>query len=287
MLLTQLLQEAGIDYREHGDHAHASEGWIQTDCPLCSPNSGHFRLGFNLTNLAASCWVCGKSNAGEMLAALTGKTRKAAWFALGKVDRLGVRRKARGKLKLPSRCGPLLPAHKSYLDSRGFDPYELVRLWGLMGTGYDSSLPWRIVIPVTLDREIVSFSCRDLHDKGQRYRNARPEEEAVSAKDCLFGEEYVTNAVIVVEGFFDAMRVGPGAVATMGLSVTDSQVRRIARYMRRVVVFDNSPDAQSRASRLADELSLYPGETYVVEIDSKDPGCCAEEERDYLRGFLQ
>lgn len=288
MDLIQILDEHGVDYREHGSHEHASEGWIQTQCPMCSPG-GNYRLGFSLSSLACSCWGCGRLNAGEMLGLLIGKPKKVGWAILGKVERVGFAKKHRGKLKLPSGLAPLskLPAHRRYLEGRGFDCEELEEVWGVQGTTGISSHPWSLVIPVTQNYETVSFTTRKLHDKGRRYTNARDDEEAVSAKEVLFGGDYACNTCVVVEGFLDAIKIGPGAVATGGLAISQSQVRAIGKFHKRVICLDSSPDAQRTAMQLCRRLSLYEGQTLNVCLDSKDPGEASEEELTQLRGMLQ
>lgn len=287
MTLTELLDDCGVDYREHGDHHHVSAGWVGLDCPDCSPGSHRFRLGVNTRTMAASCYVCGKVNLGEALAGVTSRPIKECWGLLGKVERVEGPRKTPGNLVLPTRVGPMLPAHVRYLKGRKFDPDEIAAVWGVGGTGGDSNYPWRLFIPITRDGEVVSWTTRELHDRGKRYHSAGASEEKVSHKTLLYGEENCVNAVIVHEGATDAWRTGPGAVATMGLTVTASQVRRIALYPRRVICFDNSPDAQRRASRLAEQVSVYPGETLVVCLNAADPGSAGVSEIKKLRRLLR
>jgi DNA primase len=104
-------------------------------------------------------------------------------------------------------------------------------------------------------------------------------------KTLLFGAQYAKDAVIIVEGPFDSMAIGKGAVATLGIAVTTAQVNRLADYYKRVIVFDNEPNAQRRARALADQLSIYPGETFIVNIDAKDPAEAKPSEIAALRKF--
>ena len=83
---------------------------------------------------------------------------------------------------------------------------------------------------------------------------------------------------MVVEGPTDVWRIGPGAVATMGLSFTQAQVQRILQYPIRAICFDNSLQAQSTANRLAGMLELFPGKTMRIELDSDDPGNASDRE---------
>jgi hypothetical protein len=290
MSIKDVLDEFGVDYREHGDHPHATEGWVNVNCPLCSP-TGHFRLGFSLTSSGCACWSCGKQSAGEMLSLLIDKPVKVAWAMLlkGRQPAGGLTKKARGKLKLPSGCCELakLGPHQRYLASRGFDWRELSGVYGIVGTTGISDRPWSLVFPITEDFETVSFFTRKLHDKGTRYLSAKPEDEAVSAKELLFGEDFAVNAVCVCEGAFDAIRVGPGAVATMGLSVSSSQVRRLTKYRRVVVCFDSDDDAQRRAEVLCGRVATFGIEVVNVRVSGKDACVSPESEITEIRGLLK
>jgi hypothetical protein len=214
-----------------------------------------------------------------MLSLLIDKPVKVAWAMLlkGRQPAGGLTKKARGRLKLPTGCGPLLPAHQQYLKKRGFDPAELEEVWGLMGTGAASNRPWSLVFPVKEDFETVSFFTRKLHDKGTRYLSAKPEDEAVSAKELLFGEDFAVNAVCV----------GPGAIATMGLSVSSSQVRRLTKYRRVVVCFDSDDDAQRRAEVLCGRVATFGVEVVNVRVSGKDACVSPEDEIEEIRELLR
>ena len=112
-----------------------------------------------------------------------------------------------------------------------------------------------------------------------------PSEKSMDEKSLLYGGQHVRDSVIVCEGPFDAINVGKGAVATLGINVTTAQVNRLADYYKRVIVFDNEPNAQRRARALADQLSIYPGETFIVNIDAKDPAEAKPSEIAALRKF--
>jgi hypothetical protein len=60
----------------------------------------------------------------------------------------------------------------------------------------------------------------------------------------------------------------------------------LASIWRRVIVFDNSVQAQLRADKLAEQLMVFPGETYTINLDSADPGEATEREIKQLRKFV-
>lgn len=267
-----MLQEHSIPYRSEGSYTR--EGWLQFKCPFClggqDPNKPY--CGYNLASNYVNCWVCGPHRVLDTLAALTGEsTAKLATI----VDRLETTRPRtqeakRGKLKLPKGVGPLLGAHKRYLRGRGFDPKELVRLWGIGGIGINSRLSWRIFIPIRSKGEVVSWTTRNLTQNGLRYISADSTEEVVNHKSLLYGEDYCRHAIVIHEGPLDVWTTGPGAVCTFGTGFKRSQVLRMVEYPVRAVCFDAEPVAQRRARELCDLLEVFPGETMNIVLSGKD-----------------
>ena len=277
----QVLESLSIDYREGGEHHHVTANWVGFDCPFCSPNSGRYRMGYKGYTGYVNCWSCGSHPLLDSLKEISGRPYDELRTLLS--DTLPKKKEAvkRGRLVLPPGCGKLLDPHKDYLRERGFSVKKLVKLWDLRGVGVTPPLNWRIVIPVYSNGSMVSWTTRTIGKSEPRYMNAKPNQEIVSAKTLLFGEDYCRHCVIVTEGPFDAMRIGPGAVATMGMSYSKQQVSRISKYPVRVVCFDKEATERSRC--LSDELSVFPGTTYRVELDSKDPGSATKAEINHLR----
>lgn len=286
MQVEELLEEWGVDKREEGEHEHARAGWVQVDCPYCTPQSEHFRLGINKAFLYAACWACGSVRIYDALAEITGKHWWQIKKLLGGVDTLASKSatKPRGHFKRPfGVTNGFGDPHWNYLSDRGFNPEYIRRIWKVRGTGWESELPWRLFIPVQVNGENVSWTTRGLNEEEPRYINADPAREKVSIKEVLYGEDYVGSSIIVHEGCTDVWRTGFGSVATMGLQYTPTQLALIARYPKRTICFDSSPDAQQRAGKLAVELMIFPGKTQLVELDAKDPGSASKKETKALR----
>lgn len=272
---------------------HSRAGWIQIEtCPWC--HSGNFHLGITLDCSRASCYVCGGKHVPQVLKALT----DASWADINAVvgSRIYVQREDTqpqcGTYKPPYGLRPLMPSHRNYLTKRGFDPDTLADVWGLQSCGPFSDYADRIFIPILKPKEAnrpateVSWTTRGVWDDPTRYMNAPKDRKSCDEKQLLFGAQYASkNAVIIVEGPFDVFRVGPGAVGILGLAYTPAQLEKLTDYWKRVIVLDRETKAQSVAHRLATELSGFPGETYVVEIDADDPGEMPEAERRKLRDF--
>lgn len=291
MDLQELLNDLEISYRTVGEHHHATHGWLQIDCIYCSPSSGKFRLGLNPQSGAANCWTCGTHSLREVLYELTGTNSRHFLKDIHfDFSHLPPPSQKIGKLKLPEGLGPLLPIHLNYLQFRKFNSEVLTKLWGVRGFEIHHKYSWRLFIPLIYCGEIVSFLTRSLVDREPRYLNADPEDEKYPLKNLLFGEDYVRNSIIICEGCFDVFRIGPGAVATMGIGYTKEQLAKMVNYPIRVICFDSEPEAQKRAKELAQELDLLSGggETINIELESgKDPAEASEEEiQEIRRTFL-
>lgn len=283
--LADLLSDLGVDAKDHTESPHVTPGWLGIICPWCGQGTGNYGLGVNQRTLATVCWKCGPRSLTASLAAASGRPFREIAEALGGVRVEKRAERPPGKLELPAGLGPLLKPHRRYLKGRGFDPDEMAALWGLQGIGMAPKLKWRLFIPITLKGRVASWTTRAITDRTKyRYWAAAPAQEAIPAKTLLGGEDQVVgNAVIVVEGFFDMARVGPGAVWTMGTGFTPAQVYRLSRYWRRTICFDNDPAAKRRARALASALAAFRGETQVAELDADDPGSADKREIKLLR----
>jgi hypothetical protein len=285
MTILEFLSEHSVDFLTTG-HPHCRVGWANASCYQCTPEGSHYRLGINLTRGYANCWLCGKVDAVKALVHLTGRSWQECKAVLKSDYFHEENTKPLGKLVVPEGVSELLPAHKRYLKSRGFDPQEVISLWQVRGIGISCSLSWRLFIPIIEDKKTLSWTTRTIGTKEPRYINAKPSQEIISAKKLLYGYDHVRHGILVTEGPFDAIRIGMGAVATLGTSYSRTQVSKISRISKRVIVFDNEPNAQERARELVSLLEPYPGKTLRVEIDSPDPGSCSDREVKLLRRMI-
>lgn len=288
MQLESLLQEHNINYRTSGQHHHVRQGWVGIDCPFCGTQD-KYHLGIHTGTRVASCWKCGRHTLVEVLSTILrigfGEAKRLIG-GLGWVDRR-TERPVQHQLKLPKGIGPLQAPHRQYLQGRRFDPEEITKLWEVQAFGIHSRFSWRLWLPIHYADHVVSWTTRSIGDgDGLRYVNAQPDEESLSPKSILYGLHYVRSTVVICEGPTDAWRLGPGTVATMGLQYTQKQVAWMAKFPERYVCFDNSPDAQSRANKLAEQLSLLPGSTHVLTLDADDPGNAPRKEVSRVRRYI-
>lgn len=223
----------------------------------------------------------------ETLAEMSGEPADRVREVLG-ISGLSVspkKKRTKGELKLPVGLVHLQTCHRRYLTKRKFDADVLEKVWGLMGIGLAHRLAWRLFIPIHYQGKVVSWTTRRIDDTpgGLRYITAKSTEEEMPCKSLLYGSDHVRHAAVVVEGPADAWRIGPGAVALLGTGWSKAQMAKLAKVPVRTIIFDNEPEAQRRARRLADSLGVFPGRTRVAEINAADPGSAGEKEVALIR----
>lgn len=282
MDIRDVLQQYSVPTQE-APHRNVRAGWIGVDCPSCSPGQGKYRLGFELTTGRCTCWVCGLTNPAKALVELCSiSLATAIEITKGTRQQWAPTETTTGVLQLP-KAGELLPAHRNYLQGRGYDPDAVADLWGAQGIGpLGGKLAWRILIPIhTRQGRVVSWTTRAIRqDAPLRYVSAAAEEESVSHKSLLYGAHKAGHTIIVHEGSLDVWSTGPGAVATMGISYSDAQMAAMGGFPNRVICFDSEALAQKRAQKLCRDLSVLPGTTVNVYLETgKDS---SEADRDEI-----
>lgn len=198
------------------------------------------------------------------------------------------RTKPTGKLKLPTGTAAIGPAHRKYLEGRGFDPELLERKYGLLGTGPAGSLPHRIVAPIFFRGCMVSWQARDITGRAElRYISASPADEEMPHKETLYNIDNCRGrAVIVVEGITDVWLLGDDCLATFGTKFTKAQVLLLAMYRQVFVVYDGEPEAQRQARRLCRILSGLGVVAANILLDGGDPGDMGQDEAQRLKSEL-
>lgn len=282
MTFPEILAELNVPFEIEGRNTRP--GWVQFTCPFCK---GDLYAGFNTFGRYVNCWRCGGLRLTDTVMSLSGLSFPEVRKLLEDLPRESENRiELRGKLVMP-KASKLLKPHRTYLRGRGYDPKDLVRWWGLQGIGIATQLAWRILIPITLDGETVSWTTRSLRDSGSRYISAGPKEEIINNHHLLYGEDYCSGSIIVHEGPADVWRTGPGAVATLGTAITLEQIERLLKYSLRIICFDNEPQAQRRARKLCANLEMFPGETLNIVPTGKDTAVASAKDIKRLRSFIK
>lgn len=295
-MLKDKLIAAGIEIAGPGD-PHFREGWVNMLCPFCGSLKNH--LGLTEDGRRANCYKCGPKHPYQVLRVLlrwsTEELEAFKQQRLFEPDTWKQDTVVYGKYTPPKNLLELFPKDIESLHQRGWDTQRIFatsQLYGLQSIGPFSGYPAGIFIPIkdVLGR-LVSWTIRyRIPEPGKpRYHTAKNEEKTQSEKHLLFGENHVReqglNTIIICEGPFDAMAIGPGAVCVFGLAYSVQQVAKMVKYPRRIVCFDSESHAQNIAHRLCRDLSVFPGHTEQVELNAKDPGSATHQEIKSLKEY--
>ena len=280
-------------------HKHQRRGWINIRCPLHQGSENGFHLGFNVEKSYFICYGCGYSRIETVISTLSDVKKP---FLKGLIRSYSDDRPIPQpylqptiirplKARFPSGIGPLTQRHKDYLIGRNFDPLLLESLWGLMGTNAisyldDTDYKFRIIAPVTFNRETVSFQGRDITGKAtHKYKGCPDEAEVIPHKSLLYGyDEAKKGNCIVVEGVTGVWRLGPGAVGTFGVEFTKSQLKLLAMKFKKIfILYDPDEAGEKKSNDMYVELSAMGKEAIVLSLpEGTDSGDLPQKEADEL-----
>ncbi len=187
---------------------------------------------------------------------------------------------------LPQGTRDLQKPHKKYLRKRGFDPKELEQIWNIKGTGSLGRYSHRIIAPIYFNKILVSYQGRDITDKADlKYKACSIEKERIHHKYIGYGYDLTNKKeCLVVEGVFDAWRMGAGSVALFGTGYTPQQVQFLSTFKRVFVLFDSGEEeAQKNGYKLSFELQELGVESEQIILDYEgDPAELSQKEADYI-----
>src|SRR2546427_6000370 len=141
----------------------------------------------------------------------------------------------------------------------------------------------RITFPISNESgKIVAFGCRALGDDQPKYLNS-PETPIYSKSNVLYHLDRAKEGIrrqdfaVLVEGYMDAIAVAragtSNVVASCGTSLTETQVKLLTRFTRRIVVnYDPDNAGQAAAERSLTILLEQGADVRVLELPGgKDP----------------
>jgi len=279
-----------IPYRTEGKNC--APGWTQVRCPFCIGGDQGFHGGINTGTDEGytNCWKCGYHSLVDTIRELVytnySETVEIIRVYSNKNQEKIKRPKTKVEtLKFPVGTTDLQESHKKYLRKRNFNPDKLERIFGLKGTGHLGDYKFRIIAPIYLENNLISYQGRDITGKALlRYKACSKENEVIYHKHSLYGIDLITNGcALIVEGVTDVWRLGTGAICPFGIEYTKEQVLLIARKCKTVfILFDNEEGAQEKAQKLAWELSCLGVSAFVVTGISTDPGALSEKEAESI-----
>jgi len=287
-----------IEYARSGKHFR--NGWANLPCPFCTGHAG-FHLGINIDEAYSVCHRCGFHPLPKVIAALTGTNYNIAKDIIKKYSTVSTTvrpnndpKNIPSQIKFPSDTGSLTNRAKKYLIQRNFDPDKLATTWGLLSTGHIGFYKNRILAPIYQNHILVSYQCRDITNKHpQKYLACNQDEEIVQHQHTIYGlDQAQKRQCIVVEGITDVWRLGPGTVATFGISFTKLQAQLIAKHFDKVfILFDGEPQAQEKAGELGFLIgSAFNNPVEVINlpflISDIDPGDLPQNIADKLMGEI-
>jgi len=293
--LPKLFEELSVPYWTSGKNV--THGWCNISCPMCNDHSNH--CGINQKSGNFNCWAC--SSKGSIYDLI---------MELEHCDLLDAKRLVRKykdgddlpaekKEKVVREFHNIIPAGmtrdlsedcKEYLRSRRYDAELVAEKYEMYSSKlFVGEYIARILIPIIYKKQIVNFVARSiLPDAKKKVKNCPNDKCIIEAKDMLFNLDNVRDRkLIVVEGIFDAMRIGDGAVATLGTQVIDTQINLIREYADEVyIMFDSKkkdPNAPALAEKLGNRLYGLVKKVEVIYLDDGDPDDMTEKEVQQLR----
>jgi len=278
-----------------GGHHHTHQGWLQTHCPFCTSGQDGWHLGFSLEYGNCNCWRCGNKTIWNVISRLlktSDKHRIRQTLAKYQTHNKTVPKQPQTRKKhigWPRGIVSLQKIHRKYLQSRGYDWKELVKTWGLRGTNLlGGSWSWRIIAPIHNSvGDVTAYIGRAIDpERKPKYKVSDHKDILEDPKAMLYGIEKIDTSVVIVEGPADVWRLGPGAVAVLGIDWNPEQAETLRHFKNRYIMFDPGQQAQKRAEGLAEWLSLYTGNTEIIEDLQSDPGDLSEEEAGELMESL-
>jgi len=287
---TEFLEDYNIPYSRKSKHTR--QGWVGIQCPMCNDHSDHG--GFNLRSGYYYCWRCGWHKIEDVISRLIKVSGNEAFSIYRRYEGhskiVGHLNRERAEKVVP--IGDSLSSiHRKYLERRGFNPdyiSEKYKVRGTLETG--NSWKFRVIIPFFYEKEIVTYQGRSVVEgKEPRYLNLENEKSIIPAKEILYNLDNATgNKVILVEGIFDCWRMGDGAVASMGVEMTDKQLEHLLKFKKVFILFDNEPQAQKNASQVGTMVSSMNIDVELLFLNHrKDPSELTDEEADEIKKELK
>ena len=174
-----------------------------------------------------------------------------------------------------------------YVSSRGFRPEYLAETFrvGTFIDGPRRGLLPKVVIPFIFNDDVYGWQERAIDDSVQPKYLTLP----AGFKKSLFLYNYSCAMwfplIVVCEGVFDVFRVGPAAVALLGKTISDEQVKLLEKAKKPVAVFlDGDADVSVVMDRLQGRVPLLSHIPLPPDTDPAD--LSADEIRQLISPFF-
>jgi len=161
------------------------------------------------------------------------------------------------------------------LTKRDIDEYEI-------GFCNEGRYAHRLIFPIKINNRVTGFVARTIIDDKPKYLYPN----SMKKSNQLFNIGYDTaDFYVLVEGIFDAIRVGKRGIAILGSYLSQGQLDLLLGYLPKsstiVVMLDS--DAKIKALKVASKLSSYFN-VKIAFLKDGDPGSKTREE---LNGIIK
>jgi DNA primase len=250
-------------------------------CPFCKHRKP--KLNINLVNQKWHCWVCDVK--GRSLWHLFKKVgaqpedKKLLVDIAGKPKDFNLKKSE--ITSLPEDFCRLYDIKKTphyknaiyYLKTRGLTMYDIMRYnIGYCEKGLYSGM---IVIPsYDKDNQLNFFTARSFYDVKFKHRNPQV------SKDIVGFENQINWSIpiVLVEGAFDAISAKINAIPLFGKLISDALKLKVLENSVKKIYIALDKDALKDAFRTAEYFMNNGVETYIIEIDEKDPSELGSDE---------
>jgi len=278
----QLFDDYSVDYATEGKNV--GQNFIGLHCPWCGDSSYHGGVPKDGTE-RFSCWRCGNHGLKQTLATILGVKNVDIILDGYRDDFVTVNEKRTSDCGVSHVSVPgseLQWYHKTYLQNRRYDPELLMQKYKVAGTEPLSDYGARVYFPIIYKGEVVSYQGRSINPYDTyRYMTASPQEEKMFHKHLLYNYDFCKeDFIVLVEGVFDALRLGDSACATFGTQFMAEQLLLVKPFKRVFMLYDNEFTAQEKAKKAANMVGgLIDGEVMVVNLGgSKDPDDLSDDD---------
>ena len=247
-------------------------------CPKCSHHKR--KLQINTETQRFHCWVC--NFGGHKISQLLRKVgapksliKEALQLVGDYVSYDKDKTEKKHDISLPKEYQPLYiksndPIYKNaihYLRKRNISIKDVLRY----SIGYCSSGVYanRIIVPsYDKDGRLNYFVARDIFpNSSMKYKNPP------ASKDVIGFELFVNwnEDIVLVEGVMDAISVRKNVIPLLGKFPSKSLVKKLVEKKVKTIYIALDEDAKQDAIKLSKFLMDYGIETYLLEMDGKDP----------------
>ena len=296
--IRDLFDDHGVHYVTQGPNT--KKGNISIKCPFCGSDDKSEHMGINLKTLAWGCWR-NKSHRGRNMAYLlrillrvpTAEAQRLLGLDSTPLDVEALDTLIAGEFfnddektestvtEIPldgfRRFSREVRAMRAslrfidYLKSRGFtrpEIFNMAKRYGLM-YAIKGDYKGRIIIPVTMDDKVVTYTSRHIYPDGLRYKTLAADQSVMNIKDTVYNFDRAFRGgrvLFITEGPVDAWKLDYfgeqhmcHAVALYNMTIEPAQLYFLTVlsdvYDRVAFVLD--ADEDEAAQNAIDELSPF------------------------------